>query len=1154
MTPLGQLQNYLRRLQLRLQVLAAARGTAVVLASALAFTLVLTWIANRLQFAEHLMPPLRILLFAAVALTISFLLVVPLLRLNKRRITRLAERRVPSLEERLITVSERPDPDNPFTELLAEDALRIVSRHQPDEFAPVAWVAALAVCAVLAGGFLLWMVASGPGYWGYGASLLWTGKARAAARPLYEIVVRPGDRTVRRKSDQLITARLSNFSAPEVTLHAKYHGALNWQETPMQPEQNSNGYKFLLPGLSEGVEYYVQAGSMRSKHYMLKVKDLASVKRVKVTVHFPSALDLKDTVEDPGGDVRTVQGSLVDISVLTDRPLERGVLMLDDGSKLALTRGEGNWLNARLAVQKDGSYHIAAVDSNEAVRISDDYFIEAKKDEAPSVKILRPGRDPHVSPIEEVPVSVEAADDFGVSKLDLHYSVNGGPEQVLPLSKGKVAKQAEGKTTLDFENFKLVPGDLVSFYATARDATKTSRSDIVFAQAEPFDYQFRQSQQSGGGGGMPGGDNDQISERQKDIIIATWNEIKNGSRERNAITEEARFLSQLQGKLGEQAKTMAQRMGSRELVDASPEFAGFSKSMIQASEEMSNSVGELKGAKWQNALAPEQRALQSLLRAEAMFRNIQVAFGQRGSQGMGGSGSQRDLERMLDLELDKNKNQYETGDSASSSSAQQKAMDEALQRLKLLAQRQQELAAQRQQEQAFEQRWQEEQLRREAEQLRQQMQQLAQNSSGEQNDSSSQQQGARRSASSSGQAPQMRRGRASSQSGSPEQQQSAEAIKQAMQALQRAEDEMRKSVSGHDASAQRRAAQQLAEAESLMKNRQHQQAGGTVSEMAQRAQQIADRQKEIVKQLRHLYGIPEKSGLRSNDDDSGSADGSMPAMRDPDSGYGRWYWRQLQAQPRRPTSGQEKAIADDKEKLGEQLEQLQRQMQQQAQQLQAEQPGISSRVRKALSGAQQDELALRMKKTAEWMRDGFGARSYGMEESLTKGVDQLSRDLHSAQQTLAAGKGGDQDAANQKEMEALNQVRKLRQQLDAQAQAGQQKSTTRSGSGGNATPYSSIGDTVNALSGLRQQLGPRDRDFSRQLEGALGGLRHLNDSRSGELEARLNREILPSLERLEIALNRRVSEQNQSPRTAAPELAPESYRDAVAQYFRKLSR
>ena len=140
-----------------------------------------------------------------------------------------------------------------------------------------------------------------------------------------------------------------------------------------------------------------------------------------------------------------------------------------------------------------------------AVRISDDYFIEAKKDEAPSVKIIRPGRDPHVSPIEEVPVRVEAADDFGLAGVDLHYSVNGGPEQVVPLSKAKGAKQAEGKTTLYFENFKLVPGDLVSFYATARDATKTSRSDIVFAQADPFDYQFRQSQQSGGGGMAAGG-------------------------------------------------------------------------------------------------------------------------------------------------------------------------------------------------------------------------------------------------------------------------------------------------------------------------------------------------------------------------------------------------------------------------------------------------------------------------------------------------------------------------------------------------------------------------------------------------------------------------------------------------------------------------
>lgn len=1147
MTRLEQLQSYLRRLQARLRLLAGARGATVVLAVALGLTLLLTWIANRVQFAEHLLPALRIVLFLAVGLTISFLIVIPLLRLTKRRVTQVAERQVPGLEERLITVAERPDPSNPFTELLAEDALRIVEGHQPREFASTAWVSVLAVCAVLGGAFLLWLIVAGPGYWGYGASLLWTGKAGAATRPMYEIVVHPGDKTIRRKSDQVISAQLSNFSARDVMLHAKYHGALKWEQTPMRPERDGNGYKFLFAGLSDSVEYYVEAGAMRSKHYTLGVKDLPSVKRVRVAVHFPPALGLKDEMQDPGGDVRTVQGSEADISVLTDRPLERGALVLDDGSKIALTRGEGKWLTARLPIKKDGAYHIAAIDAGEAVRISDDYFIEAKADEPPSVKIVRPGRDPHVSPIEEVPVSVEAADDFGLHSVELHYSVNGGPEQVVALAKGKSAKEEAGKTTLYFENFKLVPGDLVSMYATARDATKTSRSDILFAQAEPFDYQFRQSQQSGGGGMSGGGENGQISERQKDIIAATWNELKVGSKARNATAEDARFLSQLEGKLGQQARTMAERMGSRELVDASPEFQGFSKAMTQASEEMNNAVGELNGAKWQNALAPEQRALQGLLRAEAMFRNIQVAFGQR-SQGMGGSGSQRDLERMLDLELDKNKNQYETGDSASSAGAQQKAMDEALQRLKMLAQRQQELAAQRQQEQAFEQRWQEEQLRREAEQLRKQLEQLSQSASGQQSSDSAQQQG-QGSSSSSAQSARSRTGRSGAQSGS-QRQASSDEIRQAMNALQRAEDEMRKAVSEHDASARQRAAQQLAEAESLMRNREHQQAGGGVSEMAQQAQQIADRQKEIQKQLQQMYG-GQVSGQAGSGEGYDTANGSMPAMHDPNHQYGHWYFQQLQAEPRRPASAQEKSVAAEKEKLGSDLEQLERQMQQQAQSLQAEQPDVSSQVRKALSGAEQEELALRMKKTAEWMRDGFGWRNYAQEESLTKGSEQLSRDLKGAQQALASAQGAGKGGANEKELQALEQVRRLRQQLDRRAAGGQQR---QGGAGGDATPNSAIGETMNALSGLRQQLGPRDRGLSRELDGALGGLRHLNDSRSGEMEARLDREILPSLERLEMALNRRLSEETQAPRTGSPEVAPESYRDAVAEYFRQLSR
>ena len=69
--------------------------------------------------------------------------------------------------------------------------------------------------------------------------------------------------------------------------------------------------------------------------------------------------------------------------------------------------------------------------------------------------------------------------------------------------------------------------------------------------------------------------------------------------------------------------------------------------------------------KWQDALPDEQKALQNLLRAEATFRQIQVAFGSRRRRRRGG-GAGRDLASLFDLELDTEKNQYETAQTAGS--------------------------------------------------------------------------------------------------------------------------------------------------------------------------------------------------------------------------------------------------------------------------------------------------------------------------------------------------------------------------------------------------------------------------------------------------------------------------------------------------------
>src|SRR3954454_2630474 len=350
MTALDQLNAYLKRLEGRIRLHALSRGTALVFTMALALTVFFVWISNRYVFAQGVVLPLRITLLVLLAAGISLLLVRPILRLTRKRITNLVEQRAPEFQERLLTLTERQDPANPWHEVLAEDALRVAEIHTPETLTPTRPLLTFAGGGTLALAVLLWLIFAGPGYWGYGAYLLWTGRADAAKKPLYDIAVQPGDKTIRRKADQIITATLQGFSADSVTLHAKYGTNGKWDQTPMQVKADADQYRFLFAGLSDTVEYYVEADKAQSKHFTLHVKDFPAVKRVRVALRYPAGLDLQNVVLDPAGDIRAVDGTTAEISVLTDRPLENGLLVTDDGKKLALQKSEGNWSTAVLKI------------------------------------------------------------------------------------------------------------------------------------------------------------------------------------------------------------------------------------------------------------------------------------------------------------------------------------------------------------------------------------------------------------------------------------------------------------------------------------------------------------------------------------------------------------------------------------------------------------------------------------------------------------------------------------------------------------------------------------------------------------------------------------------------------------------------------------
>ncbi|HEY2845233.1 MAG TPA: hypothetical protein VGJ09_16340, partial [Bryobacteraceae bacterium] len=842
---------------------------------------------------------------------------------------------------------------------------------------------------------------------------------------------------------------------------------------------------------------------------------------------------------------------------------------------------------------------------------------EAKQDDPPTVKITHPGADAKVSPIEEVTITVTASDDFGLQAMDLHYSVNGQPEKVISLMNSKGSANAEGKVVLNLEDFKLVPGDIVSMYATANDAKARTVGDITFVEAQPYERNYSQSQAGGGGGGGGGGgqqnDPSQITQREKEIIAATHN-FNRGGKNAAANAENAQYLSEVQSKLKDQAESMAKRTTARELSTENQDFQSFTKEMEAAASEMTPAADKLKNQKWSDALEPENKALQHLSRAMATFRDIQVARGQQGGGGGGGGGgfdAGRDLANLFDLELDTEKNQYESQQSSSSSGdKQQQAVDEAMQKLEQLARRQAQLAQQNQntkQQASVDKRWEQEQLRRELEDLKKQLQQAQQQQqqNGQQmsrNGQQSQQQGQQsqggQQSQQSGQ--QSKSGQQGSQQSSQQIQRMLDQINQAQNDQRSAQQAQQNGDQGQADAAARRAAERLNEARDIGDRMRRQDTAGQLGDLQQRADQIGDRQKDLENRLQSAAG---------NSKDGKGGQGS--------------------------TKQQSDQLASDLDKNLEDLKKLEQDIQRSARDLRAAQPDASTKLRDGVSEIQQNDVERRMQYSAEYIRQGRAdqVNQSGWLPPVNRAMDTMREGIRQAQNALSDG--SKQGAGKNERDQQLAQVESLRRQLEqfargqqpgqqngqqpgqqngqqpgqqpgqgqgkgdqqgkgqGQGKDGQQPGQGQGQGGGNQNGGNQFGGGNRANGGMiggqfgrwnpqgyydlpdgrRAEPGQIVRDFARDLNDLRQRFKDdpemakqisdveraltqasVGDTSGPVLQERLSRTVLPQMETLEVQMRQKAGEETGGQvRSAGTERVPDGYANAISDYFRKLA-
>lgn len=1230
----SRLDQYLKSFKQRLKKLTLLQGIAATAVVLLVIALLGAWFTTASGFSAETVAAFRIILVLAVAAVIITRIVNPMKELDANISSKL-ESRSEDFGGRIETYAQMKEENNPFRELLAEDALKVSEKNPVDVIINKNDLNIAGAIGALAVVILVAMMVAGPGLMNYSLRNLFAGWAFDDLLPPQSIVVTPGDQSVRRGANLRIMAAMEGFSPNEAVIHVREADG-DWQEVSMV--QSPAGFEFTFFSMQQEIAYYISTTGLRSPEFTVQVVDVPGIESLELTYHYPEWTEREPEVFSEG-DIRTLPGTRIELTVTTTAALPGGELVLnDEGRPLVI---EGLRASTEFMVEDEGEYFIAAIVGGEQVRLSDDYFIRLADDGKPVITFVRPGGDWNASNIEEVTARIEASDDFNLETLTLKYSVNGGEwesvslaenirditaehifmledirvpeEEVIESNVGQFTIITEEAATeraieedsqgyLDLidgrdkaeppalsEGVPLVPGDLISFYAEGSDRNQTVRTDMFFIQIQNFQRRYSQSQLSGGGGGgAGGGPQDEISNRQRQIITSTWNLIREQAEDTDAgqIQVNSSLLSELQTTLAEQAATLAQRTRARQLANQDDQIEQFVVNMERAVQSMYPASERLAAIELDDAIAPAQEALQHLLRAEAVFNEFQVQNQQQGGGGGGGGRAQQDLAEMFELEMDLELNQYETGSNVSPQ-AQQAEQEDIMDQLDELARRQEQLAnnLRNQQQLSEAQRYQQEMLRRQTEelqerleQLQQQRQQLSRGSSPQQAENSPGQQG-QQGQGQPGQPGQDGQSGNSGNNGEAQEQIASNTLQQrlesAIRAMQESSEAMRGDVSPEEL---QRAAE---EAQRQLEGAREQIVADQLADMQSSFNNMADQAQNMVREQQRQEQVLQNAMAKAVADRESGEDENSRGME----------------------LAEEWALAREKAQLAEDLSSLQEQMLRSMQRFGDDVPDAARELERANQEVVESELEQALTNASLYIDAGYGLYIAGNESAVTAEMLRLADRLRDAQQ-LVEGQGApgtsDVDVARR---QAQSLRAQLQQQLAQNGQQGQdgQPSESQQGEanqpGGNQQgnnqeggqprggafggdrlarnqfgPWSGVDPLYNGPIDVPEQFyGDLDQftDTARQaaqdlelnaeeLAQMLDWIRQLEATRLNRNEDILAQEfndMLALIEQLEVGLQMEGNSSiSNNVRSATAEVIPDKYQESVAEYYRRLSR
>ena len=466
----------------------------------------------------------------------------------------------------------------------------------------------------------------------------------------------PGDAEVIKGDNLQVQVRIEGAQVTEAILAFKKEEAKTFERRILS-DGHDNQFSYSFEDIKNNMKYFVKAASLSSPEYSISVVELPFVRNLQIKLKYPSYSMLGSQLLDENvGDVSALKGTEVELTLKTNKTVRDAELAFSDESRHPL-KISGQIVTGNFILLNDGSYHIKLVDRKDRSNSTPiEYRLTTLEDEYPLVQITFPGQDVDLGQDMLLPLTVEAQDDFGFSKVRIGYQIlrSGVEAEEFKFFELKLPEEHAEKLLLnhtwELSKLNIFPEDVVSYFAEAFDndqvsGPKSSRS-LTYRVRFPSIYEIYEEVARGHEETFEGLEEmyeqsktlkeslDEIVQEMKKEPELNWEEkqkVQEALQAEETIREE---LEQLQEKVDDMINRMEQNdLLSLETLEKYRELQKLMEEVLtpelkEALRELQESFQEIDPQKLKEALekftASQEEFLKSIERTMNLLKQLQI--------------------------------------------------------------------------------------------------------------------------------------------------------------------------------------------------------------------------------------------------------------------------------------------------------------------------------------------------------------------------------------------------------------------------------------------------------------------------------------------------------------------------------------------------